>query len=183
MNRSVFSLSIIFCVLLAIQLPLYAASVDGFLGVPWGATQQQIDTAMKEKGFSHHEFMPYYVGSFAGYPARALSFQVKHNAFYEGQASICHTEENSGHGEVRDCSKKIVGMISDKYGQPTRQKQTHSNAYSLYWEGLQSAGSSDNITIQVWTSMPDSLNGGMVQVTYTNNSLLERMKQKDKGDI
>ena len=161
----------------------HAASVDGFIGVPWGATQQQIDNAMREKGFSHHEFMPYYVGSFAGYPAPAVSFQVRHNAFYEGQASICHTSENSGYREVEECSQKIVSMISDKYGQPTSRRSTHSNAFFLYWEGLHDAVSSDNITIKVWTSMPDSLNGGIVQVTYTNNSLFERLKGTDKGDI
>ena len=184
MKKYTFNLIMLFCLLIA-SCPLsgYAAGPDGFINVPWGATQQQIDNAMKEKGFYHHEFMPYYVGSFAGYPAPALSFQLKHNAFYEGQASICHTPENSGHREVQDCSQKIVSMISDKYGQPTRQKPEHSNSYSLYWEGLQNAASSDNITIHVWTSLPDRLNGGMIQVTYTNNSLLERLKHKDKGDI
>ena len=183
MRRSVFIIPMIFCILLMMHLTSYAASVDGFIGVPWGATQQQIDSAMKEKGFPHHDFMPYYVGSFAGYTARALSFQLKHDSFYEGQASICHTEENSGHGEVRACSQKIVSMISEKYGQPTGRKDTHRNAYCLYWEGLQNAGTSDKITIKVWTSIPDKLNGGIVQVTYTNNSLLERLKYKDKGDI
>ena len=55
MNRKVFTLASLFC-LLAIGLSVYAAGPDGFAGVWWGAGKSQVDQAMEgSQGSSRRE--------------------------------------------------------------------------------------------------------------------------------
>ncbi len=160
---------------------------DGFCGVPWGATKQQIDNIMKEKGFSSLNSKipgrPSYDGTFSDYPAAELHFDVRHNIFFAGYAEICPARPGYHPDCVLPCSEDMVKKFTEKYGQPSRiEKSLEINTFHI-WENLQDASSSDNIAIRVWTRIPNSLNAGFVRIVYTNNRLSERLKQKDKDEI
>lgn len=73
-------------------VPVYAGpAVEGFSGVPWGASREQVQAAMAEKGFTLLEQIPgvadKYKGSFAGHAAE-LKFFFHKNLFYSGEAII-----------------------------------------------------------------------------------------------
>jgi len=172
------------CLLLTLQVPAYAQAVDGFLGVPWGASKNQVVKAMEDRGFPvRPPFDNQFTGEFAGYQGANLAFFLERNSFYWAQASICHTPENTGYPEVQSCGQNLENMIRSKYGTPAGRRQTHSNAYEITWGGVRNSTGSDEITISLWVCYPDPLNGGIVQVNYKNNSLLRRLKQAGASDL
>jgi hypothetical protein len=128
-------------------------------------------------------FETHFWGEFAGYSAAYLTFEIERNSFYQGSASVCHTEVNTGYNQIQSCGQNLEGMLRNKYGTPAARRQTHSNAHEITWAGIRSSTGSDDITIALWVSYPDKLNGGMVQVRYKNNSLLQRLKKAGASDL
>lgn len=184
MKREGYFIVSVFCLLLILQVPVYAASVDGFIGVPWGASKDKVIKAMQDKGFKvSPPFDTHFWGEFGGYSSANLEFFLERNSFYWGSASVCHTGENSGYNQVHACGQNMENMLRNKYGTQTERRNTHSNAYKITWKGIKNSTGSDDITVSLWVSYPDELNGGVVRVEYKNESLLKRIKEAGESDI
>lgn len=92
--KVLFGAVLILSVLLVTQIPCYAQrpAVDGFIGVPWGASKVQVQAAMSKKDFALIErrtdgHLDIYKGTFAGHPAE-LTFLYQKNVFYSGWAEL-----------------------------------------------------------------------------------------------
>lgn len=153
-----------------------ATAVDGFLGIPWGATGDQVDKAMKEKGYNSigtgqvpndsSAVWQNYEGKFAGYSAK-LAVMLKFNRFFQVMITIQGCDANCG----------FEGMYREKYGRPYREEDDQDQRF-LVWAGLSSNPSEDiNIKISIWKHIPS------VQITYVNASLHERLKRQGKDNI
>jgi hypothetical protein len=83
--------------LLAVSVVMFSGvawadgTCEGFVGVPWGASKEQVQAAMANKGFPLIEHWTsdcdVYRGTFAGYPAE-LKFFFEKNVFYSGRAEF-----------------------------------------------------------------------------------------------
>lgn len=190
-----------------------AATADGMSGVPWGVNRKQVAKAMQERGFSlaGNKFVTAlsttaYVGEFADQSPATLKFIFKGNSFHTGVAIMCITGLNTGHSSVQACGQKMESLIREKYGEPRRRLEAKGSDYYLtmsdpppgvlnsalmnadvslvFWESISNNSTgTDNITVTLCISQPDPQNGGFVEVSYINNSLLQRLKQSTKSDI
>lgn len=101
-----------------------APPVDGFIGVPWGASREQVEKIMQGKDFTLLEkrsdgAVDTYHGTFADYPAE-LKFQYEKNVFFRGSAAFL---------DVKDRDLMIIKMrfiemknlLSLKYGLPNQE--------------------------------------------------------------
>lgn len=100
-----------------------AATVDGFIGVPWGASRQEVQKAMEERGFKLLEHgadvvLDYYLGTFTGQPAE-LVFMYQKELFISGEANFLHVK-----GQSLDAARayylELKGMLTAKYGPPSQ---------------------------------------------------------------
>ena len=139
--RKLFCAVLILSVLLLTQIPSYAQrpAVDGFLGVPWGASKAQVQAAMAKKGFALLKQVSaeedVYQGTFAGHPAE-LTFYYKKNVFYCGSAFL----QPGGENVVESTYYEMVELCKAKYGRPDKMRD--------YMPGLIMAGTC------VWKDMP-----------------------------
>ena len=96
---------------------------DGFAGIPWGASRNQIIKAMNERGCqqitnNNPETLEFHKGNFAGVTCSRLYFNLRENSLYEGSAYGCARSEY--HEFTQDKFNQIVKMLSGKYGPPKR---------------------------------------------------------------
>jgi hypothetical protein len=128
--------------LLVTQMTSYAAPppVDGFVGVPWGASRQQVAAAMAEKGFILLEqradgSIDKYQGTFAGQPAE-LEFWYEKNVFYRGEAAFLHVKDKDFY-VVKAYYIELRDLLTAKYGSPREVTSIGSKpiSYSI-WEHL-----------------------------------------------
>ena len=120
--RKLFGAVLILGVLLATQIPGYAQrpAVDGFIGVPWGASKAQVQSAMAKKGFTPikqgDELYDKYKGTFAGHPAE-LEFWYAENVFYHGEAALLDSRVPEKFGDVTLVTyQQMVRVFEAKYG-------------------------------------------------------------------
>jgi hypothetical protein len=139
--QKIFSVVIALGLLLVLQVTSYAApAVDGFIGVPWGASRQQVQKAMEERGFALLEQRPdgtydVYQGTFAGNPAQ-LSFSYEKNFFYRGEAAFLHVKDRDYY-TVKAYYAELRELITAKYGRPVEINALGSNPISYSkWEDL-----------------------------------------------
>jgi len=104
----------------------HAAPVpDGFLGVPWGASPEDVEKAMAER---HHAKDPdskpdryIYVGSFAGERAY-LIFSFINGKLFEGGANLIDVFRDAGEGDYRGLVdlrfRTLEESLVQKYGKP-----------------------------------------------------------------
>jgi hypothetical protein len=96
-----------------------AASLDGFVGVPWGADKQQVAKAMAQRDFKKvAEGASYitYRGTFADLPAD-LTFAFKKNGFYTGEADLLSCRDQEIIFTIAPY-KGIKELLIAKYGPP-----------------------------------------------------------------
>lgn len=130
MNRLYATMGFVAICLLLWTAPLYAApKVDGFSGVPWGASQEQIKAAMMKKGFtllgqkkdSFYKF-DRYKGTFAGFPAE-LTFYYEKNIFYRGAANILNVLNSNSRQQFEAYYNDIKRLFIAKYGAPNEDSE------------------------------------------------------------
>ena len=178
-----------------------APPVDGFLDVPWGASPQQVEKAVQEKGFTNinvSEICLACNGSFAGYSATIeYWFNVEpYDTMYHAQVEKIGCSENVF--MVQDCYDDLKGLITAKYGPPSEEKYDDNSPSFLLCKiisstWLLSASNGDKIvvicklfppqdrTVKIKES-PDynkkRISPGEVLVIYCNKTLEDRLKAR-----
>jgi hypothetical protein len=178
---------------LFLPVPIYAAPApDGFAGVPWGTTQEQVINMMRERGWREAEEQDgkTFYGDFAGFPSKVF-FEFTANAMTGGTAQI-EIATNGYHSKIR--FDEAYKLLSEKYGQTDikvmhneDRRSTMPNYYNAEWNIVDDV-SSDKYSIRLgcgdsvylhdrtqldarlWTRLY------IVGVSYTNQSLVEKKK-------
>lgn len=164
---------------------------DGFIGVPWGASADQVKQIMNERGYTQLKGsatgLLVFKGAFAGVPCQLLFYLIA-NSFYSGTAEIC---SRSGYAlRPQSTYKQTVDMLSEKYGPPqTRQsrKLKDNNGKEHPQEGAQwtltDSKTSDSFTIRadfgVTWFMDDTRDQYVADFHYSADSLHKRLKTKE----
>jgi len=93
------------------------ATVDDFVGVPWGADKQQVATTMAQRGFKliderelYGNLYLVYQGTFADEPAE-LVFEIGKNGFKRGTADLLSYDNMMPY-----FYEKLTRLITAKYG-------------------------------------------------------------------
>jgi hypothetical protein len=164
---------------------------EGFLGVPWGATTEQVQKAMKDRGYRQLKAgspaVLIFKGAFAGYECN-LQFSFLANSFYSASAGAC---ARSGHtASAQFAFKQIVDDLSGKYGPPTKRgsgklKTNDGKEHpdeGASWD-LVDGKTSDKYFISVsfgvtWFA-DDTGDQYVVTVSYQAPSLQERLKKAE----
>lgn len=139
--KNLFSAVLALSLLMLFTASSYAASsVDGFIGVPWGASRQQVQKAMEERGFTLLEqradgFIDTYQGTFTGQSAQ-LTFIYEKNVFYKGEAAFLHVRDKDYYA-VKAYYTELKGLLTAKYGPPMERSSIGSQSLSYSkWENL-----------------------------------------------
>ncbi len=171
-----------------------APGPDGFAGVPWEASQQQVAQAMAAQGFSefNNSFSPQkdgsiivsYQGDLDGV-AGIYYFAFLNGAFYGGTFGFL---TGDGGDSERDTYTKFLSIIQSKYGVSTRTGQANPNGAYNVWDGLQAQGSSDKIQIYLEYTAQNSRCGSQrcsshFMLAYTNQSLQHRLEARNKNGL
>jgi len=129
--KKIFRTLIVLSLLLILQSTGYASPpVDGFIGVPWGSGRQEVQKLMAERSFTLLEqradgVVDKYQGTFVGQPAE-LTFQYENNIFFRGEAAFLQVKGQSIDA-TRAYYTELRGMLTAKYGTPTREYADASN--------------------------------------------------------
>ena len=174
----------------AFTVTAYAAtpSVDGFLGVPWGASRTQVEKVMGERGFTllvqrSDVEVDIYQGTFADYPAE-LCFDYTKNALYKGSAAFLDVKGR----EPLIRQQRYIEMknlIALKYGPPSQEYVGYKDIeFISNWENLSTTGSPPGrVSIEVrWIAV--SYNAGILEGAGVSYSVgREWLKLKSAKDI
>lgn len=174
-----------------------SAVPEGFMGIPWGASREQIIKAMSERGYrqltgtepGHLAFK----GAFAGVPCQ-LEFSLIANSFYSGGAGYC------AKGPYRRWPQTyfelVVKMLSEKYGPPQRheylavsakdEKEIEAGGAALtyayaQWDLVDSRTSDKySMSVRLFRSwFADGTLDYLVSTSYSADSLWKRLKKKE----
>ena len=191
---------IFFLVLMSFTVSVSAAppAVEGFMGVPWGASRQQVEAAMAEQGFeklARPEFcssfpqdprcdptLLRYSGQFAGEQAE-INYSFQNKAMVKGWVSIKSFVPFNLTGQM-DSYTRIRGLLTQKYGLPTSDSPGEFTADARWLLTSGDAGG-DQVEIQIiiakafktgYTSTGTPVGQpGWIEIHYINRSLQERL--------
>lgn len=176
----------------------HAAVPDGFLGVPWGASRDQIIKTMNERGFTTQGAIGsadrppstlVFRGAFAD-QACQLEFYLMSNALYKGRAS--HLGLLQPPGAQLALYRQMVKQIGVKYGPPQSDnvQEDKTNTGEIWRAGKAEWNFTDGEAaekykigidlippVMYFSNYNKSL--GYVFITYTAVSLEERLKMKE----
>jgi hypothetical protein len=114
----IFSAVIMLGLLLGLQATGFAApQVNGFLGVPWGSSSQQVAAEMAKNSFTlldQRDFVAVYQGTFAGRPAE-IEFFFYENFFYKGRAEFTDTRRVWRGVSDPDARANLDGILRPSY--------------------------------------------------------------------
>ncbi|MBA4389931.1 MAG: hypothetical protein C0399_03235 [Syntrophus sp. (in: bacteria)] len=123
-----FYLVIVF-VLLVLSVVMFSgiaqagAVPDGFIGVPWGASTEQIVKTMNERGYRQLTGATpgnlVFKGAFAQTPCE-LHFSLLANSFYSASANHCARSDYPL--APQSTYRQVVDELSKKYGPPTDRR-------------------------------------------------------------
>lgn len=138
MNRLGITIVLTMLCLLTWTAPLWAAaSVDGFVGVPWGANSAAVTAAMTQRGFaplSQTAEKAEFQGQFADEPAN-LTFYFMKDRFFRGEAELLKAR-NMDKAAALKYFEEFAGMLQAKYGKSERvgaySKDIEIYTYSWY---------------------------------------------------
>jgi hypothetical protein len=162
------------------------------MGVPWGASKDQVIKAMSEQGYrqlnSPWPDVLAFRGAFAGAPCQLL-FRFIVNSFYSGEAENCGRSDFPG--VPLSICRRTVGTLSEKYGPPQKHesgKQKDNNGEEHLFEyaiwNLVDSRTSDKYTINVqffatwFNDIPEVKAEYITNIEYTADSLRERLEKK-----
>ena len=170
-----------------------AASLDGVLGIPWGAAPQDVKQVMDKTGFSFWKedtdpYVGYYVtyadGLYAGYSVTGLTFSFFSNQTYAAKVSI-----SDKRADIQAAYADLKKLLTQKYGTPKPEVVLHipinmpgmrtrvMDTYVTEWS-LEN-GSELPFTI----SLNKNPTWGTVEVYYANKALREKLKAQSRKDI
>ena len=185
MSRLVLFTVMILCLLFVMQSVGYAGvAPEGFVGVLWGASSEQINKTMRERGYkkieSNNPDILRFFGTFGSQPCD-LSFNLSMNSFYQGTA---YCSQNEQHATTKWFFELEVKKLSEKYGPPDEQdtrkveKCTDVCDWAM-WDHLYD-NNSNKYSIQALVWRFDTLGGKKSHYTieYKNESLSEQLKKK-----
>ncbi|TRZ88817.1 MAG: tetratricopeptide repeat protein [Methanosarcinales archaeon] len=173
------------------------AVAKGFMGIPWGASTQQIIKTMSEQGYRQLTGTKpgklAFRGAFAEVPCE-LEFYLIANSFYSGSADHCAI------GPYRVGPQRyfeqVVKMLSEKYGPPQnhdyfgasaeKEKEIEAGGAAIIcafaeWD-LVDSRTSDKYSVDVvlWRAWyADGTLNYDVSISYKADSLWERLRKKD----
>lgn len=197
-----FFIALVCCVAVACPVPAYAApTVDGFMGIPWGATPQNVRKAVEKDGFTFWQegndplsgyFVQYADGLYAGYSVSCLSFNFLSNQLYLVSVSISEKRAN-----IDNAYLDISHLLTDKYGPtgPEKSLRIPVNApptrpydlISVYQEWSIDNGGDRPFSITLKKTPACWMGGekylGGLDITYTNNALREALKARSRQNI
>ncbi len=200
MRHKVWTAAATACLLLAVFLApaLAAPGPEGFAGVPWGATRQQVVNAMNERGFSTQGTITrgglppgtlLYRGTFDGEPCQ-LEFYLQNNALCFGQ--VAHLGLFTGQVNLERLYKRVVGQLGEKYGPPEYDSRRNDGTNERFWRAgwtLTDGATGDKFDILVLLDIPgysyysNAPNPNKpepsITVMYTAVSLKERLQKRD----
>lgn len=174
--------------LISFSILAYAApTMDGFLGIPWGATADQVDQAMKSQGFTVENIIDtvgnkrvIYHGSFAGCDNCTIEYNGPNNP--DGWCI----------GFGTDYYQYLLKMLTQKYGSPkvTKYNEVGIHRISNDWNTTDS-NHSDTVNIHLmYQSFDKNVPGGAgsnLSLWYINESLVDRLnsqkQQKAEQDL
>jgi len=116
----------------ALTVTVYAApTLEGFMGIAWGANVEQVKQGMAQNGFYLHNEEKWGVltqevfdnGSYAGYMVYATSAFLKYNTMYGAVVSI-KGEAGSG---IDAIYSHLKTLLQEKYGMPEGETQSWAN--------------------------------------------------------
>lgn len=182
-----------FCCLLW-AAPLQAASPEGFVGVPWGASRAQVKQLMSERGWlqhaNSHADEEAFKGAFDGHEGD-LHFAMAGNAFVEGSAIPLARFPTRAFASTKHAYEATVQHLSQKYGPPTKTGfDSFSVGHMLVWGQTTSWEFGDGITADqyrirvilnsegTWFSDVDGQHTYFA-VIYEAVSLRERLKKQN----
>lgn len=131
-----------------------APTVDGFMGVPWGANHEQVQRAMEERGFTLLEqradgIVDKYRGTFTGRPAE-LTFQYENNVFFEGEAAFLDVK-GAESDVVRLHYMEMKELLTAKYGSPAKEYSAENGRnIACAWDLPTTVTPSGRVTIYMW---------------------------------
>ena len=119
--------------LMCFTVSAYAAppAVDGFAGALWGASREQVQAAMAEKGFTLIG-KDMFKGTFVGHSA-TLYFSYEKNRFIEGQATFLDVDSLQSPFLAKTYYDEIKGLYAAKYGHAIKELE-FSDMESWYGE-------------------------------------------------
>lgn len=121
--------------------PLCAApNVDGFIEVPWGASIDDVKTAMAKRGFTLQkqdaEYVEY-IGTFANEPA-LLTFTFKNNLFYHGKAELLNAKGKDLNVTL-NYYREFAEILAAKYGKTESRSAYQRPTFFSRWDNLPTA--------------------------------------------
>lgn len=158
---------------------------DGFAGIPWGASHDQINKTMSQRSYRQiTSEVPgglIFKGAFAEASCQ-LYFNLTANSFHPGKADFCDISPDPRLPQAT--FNRIIKMLSEKYGPPRlRQSEPEVLLEHVSWQFIDSR-SSDKYSIRVhfWHCATNDGTGTpkySVEVIYAADSLRERLKKKE----
>jgi hypothetical protein len=177
---------------------------DGFMGIPWGASKDQIIKTMSERGYrqltSEESNQLHFKGDFAGVPCLHLYFSLRANSFYSGSAWGCAW--STYHRGTQAIFERMVNTLSEKYGPPQKREsgkidgkdvpmgraECMGSGYPTGWARWDFVDSrSDKYSIEIaldassYYDMTEKVTPCRVDIyiIYEADSLEERLKKKE----
>jgi hypothetical protein len=185
----------LFCfIFLGTALASPSAVPDSFMGIPWGASPNEVKQAMDKNGFTfwneHTDDTQasYYVtfadGLYAGYSVTGLTFGFMSQKLYYVQVKL--TDKRVNINSTYDDLKKL---LTEKYGSPQPEKVLHipvnilpqrdytMDEYLFEWPLGNEVDPDFTIVLNKNPSW------GIINVNYIHRSLRERLKALSRQNI
>jgi len=127
----------VICLLFSAEPLCAAPSVDGFVEVPWGASIDDVKTAMAKRGFTLQKQeidSVEYMGTFANEPA-LLTFDFKKNLLYYGKAELLNAKGKDLNVTL-NYYREFAEMLAAKYGKPESGSAYQRPTYFSRWYNL-----------------------------------------------
>lgn len=171
-------------------------TLDGFMGIPWGANAEQVKQGMAQNGFSLHNSEKWGIlkqdvfenGSYAGYQVWAASAFLKYDTLYSTTLTI----KGETGGGIDTIYSHLKTLLTEKYGNPEGESQSWANnrastgvkVTTTNWLIPNAGKQPHEISL---SKTPDwyigKLKLGGVGVTYYNHTLEEELNNREKQNI
>ena len=170
-----------------------AAAPEGILGVPWGASPQDVKQVMDKTGFTLWRedtdpqvgyFATYADGLYAGYSVTGLTFSFLSNQAYAAKVSI-----SDKRADIQAAYADLKKLLTQKYGLPKPEVVLHipvnmPGVRTTVMDTYVTEWSLDNGSALPFTiALNKNPTWGTVEVYYANKALREKLKTQSRQDI
>ena len=170
-----------------------AAAPEGILGVPWGASPQDVKQVMDKTGFTLWKedtdpqvgyYATYADGLYAGYSVTGLTFSFLSNQAYAAKVSI-----SDKRADIQAAYADLKKLLTQKYGLPKPEVVLHipvnmPGVRTTVMDTYVTEWSLDNGSALPFTiALNKNLTWGTVEVYYANKALREKLKTQSRQDI